>query len=224
MRRPFRRILFALCACAALAACTADSDGSGGGGGGAGGGGAGGGGAGDGGAGGGGTGGGGTGGGDARVGVGEVCRGPGAGSMQCGDGLFCAGVGVLCSGVDATGRCMDTWDTASPAVPVCACDGNIYPSARDAREAGFGTTTGCEAPADHFACDSYFCSSGRDYCARDLSDTSEPDWFSCTALPASCVGVEAGAAMCACLEAAIGCNGFACDPASEAPRVTCVPI
>ncbi|APR86182.1 Hypothetical protein A7982_11531 [Minicystis rosea] len=82
-------------------------------------------------------------------------------------------------------------------LPVCGCDGKVYPSECQAHAAGIdigGGPPGLEqcahdlTPQGSFACGPYFCDAATTYCAYGQGDQSDRV-TKCVPLPAACTGV-----------------------------------
>jgi hypothetical protein len=104
-----------------------------------------------------------------------------------------------CGAADGTGTCQPR-PQACPDLydPVCACNGQVYPSECDANMAGFDLNSygGCPPPAGTFPCGWGFCPHGTSYCQKVVGGPfGNPGSYTCQALPSSC-GANPS---CACL-------------------------
>jgi hypothetical protein len=119
----------------------------------------------------------------------------------CAANQFCDFPDDKCGATDRTGTCRPI-PQECPLLyqPTCGCDGKLH---GNECETGFArtdvSTLECPAPPDLFSCGPRFCSKGREYCRKDPSDVaSEPDGYSCLALPTSCTSNPPPT--CACLQ------------------------
>lgn len=105
-----------------------------------------------------------------------------------------------------------------PSPRVCGCDGMMYPSACEAQRAGVDVSVdgGCPLIDDTFECGYTWCVSETEYCRQDVSDTDEPDVWSCFPLPDTCGGIPDCDG---CLADEI-CADFFCD-VNEVPQIVC---
>jgi hypothetical protein len=149
-----------------------------------------------------------TGGGD---GGGDPAPGP-CGGVTCKAEEYClyplgdCGKTVGTSGLNL-GTCAPrpTSCEGNAAVLACACDGQVYASACEAAQAGLSVGDGEECaipPEGTFACGSFFCHVGAEWCEVLIDPNNEPiggtAQSDCEQIPASC----AGALSCECLSAA----------------------
>jgi hypothetical protein len=130
-------------------------------------------------------------------GSGQTCGG--LGDQMCGSAEFCNWMDNSCGAADGTGTCQGR-PGACPTVydPVCACNGQVYPSECDANAAGFDVNSygGCTPPAGMFGCGWGFCPHGTSYCQKVVGGAfGNPGSYTCEPLPSAC-GSNPG---CACL-------------------------
>ncbi|MCC6668246.1 MAG: hypothetical protein IT375_31165 [Polyangiaceae bacterium] len=101
-----------------------------------------------------------------------------------------------------SGACVSR-NTGCSATPVCACDGQVYPTACAAHAAGYDLSgadpgkhscSGAYTPAGTFPCGPWYCDAAKSYCYHGLGDMSDRK-SECRDLPAACGGV----ASCDCL-------------------------
>ena len=146
----------------------------------------------------------------------------GRGGDTCPADQFCDFGKNRCGADDVPGVCMPR-PTSCPVLLVpertCGCDGVVHPSACDTNLAGADVNAAgtCTLDAGTIACGYRQCNRGSQYCARSTSDVgSEPDAFTCLALPAGC----GGTASCACL-AGQPCGAQCSGDATSGVTLTC---
>lgn len=154
---------------------------------------------------------------DGGGGTGRSCGG--FAGTQCGPKEFCDFGRNTCGATDESGTCRAR-PTSCPDLfaPVCGCDGETHPNECDANAGGIDVNAGggCPLAGGEIACGFRTCRSDTQYCERGVSDVaSEPDTFTCKALPATC-GITA---TCGCLVAE-PCAG-SCTASGGGLTVTC---
>lgn len=104
-------------------------------------------------------------------------------------------------------------------LPVCGCDGKVYPNECEAQAVGVDVGEGvdCEPPEGLFQCGFIFCDPGSQFCVVQISDVGGfPDEYQCQPLPDNCEP-----ASCDCLKDT-PC-GFNCAPAEDGGFTTICP-
>jgi hypothetical protein len=104
-------------------------------------------------------------------------------------------------------------------LPVCGCDGKVYPNECEAQAAGVdvGEDVDCEPPEGLFQCGFIFCDPGSQFCVVQISDIGGfPDEYQCQPLPDDCEPIG-----CDCLSDP-PC-GFNCEPAEDGGFKTICP-
>lgn len=103
-------------------------------------------------------------------------------------------------------------------LPVCGCDGAVYPSECAAAAAGtdLNADGSCTPAAGMFACGELFCASKAQYCRVSLTDAmGYADLYKCQDLPPAC----GSARSCDCVPK---CGAFQCElDAAGNPTVRC---
>ncbi len=137
-------------------------------------------------------------------GVGAACGG--AGDPACSADTYCEWSDNLC-GSRTHGACATIPRgvlCAISAAPVCGCDGNNYPGACEASQAGVDVSSNasCPEPAGMFRCGWSYCQHDVDYCHAQVGGAvSNPGNYVCDPLPAACNGVSS----CACVTGGTTC-------------------
>lgn len=109
-----------------------------------------------------------------------------------------------------------TWAKISG--PVCGCDGEVYPSACAAIQAGTVLNrTGCSPPTpDLFPCGYMYCKRNSEFCRVGFGDTDDRH-YECVAVPASCSILD-----CACVsEDCVGTPWKCMELGNGAVQVDC---
>lgn len=141
----------------------------------------------------------------------------GAGCGACAPDEYCNWPDGACGPPEA-GECTPKPDGCGDIyMPVCGCDGAVYPNDCAAATAGIDITSvdKCAPPMGYFLCGTIWCDAQFSYCRRDASDVGGiPDTYSCQELPPGCAPPS-----CECL-AGEPC-GDLCEPIEGGFRVTC---
>ncbi|HEY5934964.1 MAG TPA: hypothetical protein VIU61_10025 [Kofleriaceae bacterium] len=153
-------------------------------------------------------------------GSGKQCGG--FANVQCSATEYCDFPRNTCGAADEPGVCKPR-PTACPdtlvAEPTCACDGQVHGNECDANAAGsdVDASGSCTVPGGSFACGYRQCTIQQQYCERQTSDVgSEPDDFSCEALPAC----PSQFPTCSCL-ASVPCGDLCTGDGQTGLTVTC---
>src|SRR5262245_54968838 len=152
-----------------------------------------------------------------------------ASAASCGPGELCDYEPGLCGKGKRPGTCRPR-PRACPERydPVCACDGQVYPSACAAAAAGVDLEVngGCgRRIPDWIISGGHYCDARTSYCEIVLSDVRElPTDYTCKPLPAGCAPTGGAAPSCRCLPPATRCLSF-CSPVDTGGvaglRLTC---
>lgn len=146
----------------------------------------------------------------------QLCGG--LAGRPCGATEFCDFANNSCGSGDQSGICKPRPEICTLIFdPVCACDGKSYGNECQANNAGgdLNAKGTCEVPPGLFECGFRQCDLQAQYCLHE-SHGSEPDTFTCEALPAC----GSQPPTCACL-AGERCGGACSGNGSLGLTLTC---
>jgi hypothetical protein len=147
--------------------------------------------------------------------------------LSCPSGEYCVDQDYTCGGATTLGRCqVEPSGPCAPGDAVCGCDGQTYPSACAAAQAGqdITDTVSCTAPGGTFACGPYFCRSADELCKKtqDFANTLAPISYACIPQRPGCpTGCECAA--CGSCVAAHTCSQV-CTAVVGGRQVTCTTL
>jgi len=130
----------------------------------------------------------------------------------CAANEYCAHTPALCGKGHAVGLCRPRTEACTPHVPVCGCNGKVYPDDCAAHASGVDLSElgGCSEPVpDFIPCGQRYCDSRESYCEIYLSDVLEPPTTHvCRSLPPACKAGASDRLDCGCFPPGTPCASF----------------
>lgn len=118
----------------------------------------------------------------------------GTADEPCPGDMYCDYPDDNCGKDVQTGTCQLRMDVCGESPPVCGCDGEFYRDICVLQNQGQDLGTGCEPPADHFACGTLFCVNDTELCS--IVDLEGNMIYHCEPRSAACAKDD----FCACTD------------------------